>query len=252
MARTVDYVARARRRQCFLEAAGRVIERKGYEQMTVQDVLDDVGQSKGAFYHYFDSKRALVEALVDDQGKVMFAHLERRLEAPRLSAVDKFVCLFRESSRLKLERKGLWRALLPMWLSEGNAAVRERAALHAQERLAPLLGQIITEGVVAGVFATAYPQQVGRMVVAILEDFRHIVLEVLTTPVVGARDRVRVEQAVAAFHETLERVLGAGPGTLHLLETADVMAWIGESEVGPTASPSPPAMTPLSGFAGQG
>jgi hypothetical protein len=37
------------------------------------------------------------------------------------------------------------------------------------------------------------------MVVAILEDFRRIVLEVLTTPVVGARGRVRV----AAFHETL-------------------------------------------------
>ena len=252
MARTVDDVARAQRRQCFLEAAGRVIERKGYEQMTVQDVLDDVGQSKGAFYHYFDSKRALVEALVDDQGKVMFAHLERRLEAPRLSAVDKFVCLFRESSRLKLERKGLWRALLPMWLSEGNAAVRERAALHAQERLAPLLGQIITEGVVAGVFATAYPQQVGRMVVAMLEDFRHIVMEVLTTRDVGARDRVRVEQAVAAFHETLERVLGAGPGTLHLLEAADVMAWVDESDAGPTASPSSAAMRPVSGLAGQG
>jgi hypothetical protein len=84
------------------------------------------------------------------------------------------------------------------------------------------------------------------MVVAILEDFRRIVLEVLTTPVVGARDRVRVEQAVAAFNEMLERVLGAGPGTLHLLEAADVMAWVGESEVGPTASPSPAAMTSLS------
>jgi hypothetical protein len=30
------------------------------------------------------------------------------------------------------------------------------------------------------------------------------------------------------------------------------MAWTGESEVAPTASPSLPVMTPLSGFAGQG
>jgi AcrR family transcriptional regulator len=252
MARTVDDVARAQRRQCFLEAAGRVIERKGYEQMTIQDVLDDVGQSKGAFYHYFDSKRALVEGLVDDQGKAMFAHLERRLDAPGLSAVDKLVCLFRESSRLKLERKGRWRALLPMWLSDGNAAVRERASLHVQERLAPLLGQIISEGVAARVFATEYPHQVGRMVVAMLEDFQHIVMAVLTRRDVGARDRARVEQAVAAFHETLERVLGAGPGTLHLLEAADVMAWVDQADVDPTDSPSSASMVPLSGHAGQG
>jgi AcrR family transcriptional regulator len=232
MARTVDDVAHAQRRQCFLDAAGRVIERKGYEQMTVQDVLDDVGQSKGAFYHYFDSKQALVEGLVDEQGKAMLAHLERRLDAPGLSAIDKLVCLFRESSRFKLERRGLWRALLPMWLSDGNAAVRERAALHIQERLAPVLGEIISEGVVAGVFVTAYPRQVGRMVFAMLEDFRRIVMEVLTTSVVDARDRARVEEAVAAFHETLERVLGAGAGTLHLLEAADVMAWVDGAAAG--------------------
>ena len=216
-----------------------MIERKGYEQMTVQDVLDDVRQSKGAFYHYFDSKQALVEGLVDDQGRAMFRHLEQRMDAPGLSAVDKLGCLFRESSRVKLERKGLWSALLPMWLSDGNAAVRERASSHVRERLAPWLGQIITEGVAEGVFTTAYPRQVGRMVLAMLEDFRHIVMEVLTTPEPGARDRVQVEQAVAAFHETLERVLGAPPGSLSLLDPADVMAWVDSSHTRPAAPPDP-------------
>ncbi|HIE93389.1 MAG TPA: TetR/AcrR family transcriptional regulator, partial [Acidobacteria bacterium] len=120
MARTVDDAAHAQRRQSFLEAAGRVIERKGYEQMTVQDVLDDVGQSKGAFYHYFDSKQALVEGLVGRLSKAIFTHLEQRVSAPDLSALDKLTCLFRESSQLKLERKGLWSALLPMWLSDSR------------------------------------------------------------------------------------------------------------------------------------
>ena len=68
------------------------------------------------------------------------------------------------------------------------------------------------------------------MVVAIPEDFRRIVLEVLTTPVVGARGRVRVEQAVAA-------AMGY---------------WSVYWALGPTASPSPAVMTPLSGLAGKG
>ena len=242
MARTKDDVAHARRRRSFLEAAGRVIERKGYEQMTVQDVLDDVGQSKGAFYHYFDSKHALVEGLVDDESEAIFTHVEQRVSAPGLSALDKLTCLFRESSQLKLERKGLWSALLPMWLSDGNAAVRERASLQVRERMAPLLGRIITEGVADGVFTTRYPRQVAGMIFVMLEDFRHVLMAVLTTPDPGPRDRIRVEQAVAAYHEALERVLGAPTGSLQLLDAADVMAWVDRSDTGLAASPAPAAM----------
>jgi AcrR family transcriptional regulator len=28
---------------------------KGFEQMSIQDILDELHISKGAFYHYFDS-----------------------------------------------------------------------------------------------------------------------------------------------------------------------------------------------------
>ena len=33
--------------------------------MSVQDVLDEVDASRGAFYHYFDSKVALLDAVVE-------------------------------------------------------------------------------------------------------------------------------------------------------------------------------------------
>ena len=55
--------AHAVRRDEFVDAAQRLIQSPGYEQMSVQDVLDELGASKGAFYHYFDSKEALLEAV---------------------------------------------------------------------------------------------------------------------------------------------------------------------------------------------
>ena len=64
MARTVDTEAHAVRREAFVDAALRLMQAKGYEQMSVQDVLDELGASRGAFYHYFDSKTALLEAAV--------------------------------------------------------------------------------------------------------------------------------------------------------------------------------------------
>ena len=65
MARTVDRAAHTVRQDAFLDAAERLIRTCGYDQMTVQDVLDEVGASKGAFYHYFDSKEALLQAVIE-------------------------------------------------------------------------------------------------------------------------------------------------------------------------------------------
>ena len=65
MARIVKEEVYAEKRNAILDVAQRLIYTKGYEQMTIQDMLDDLQISKGAFYHYFDSKQAVLEALVE-------------------------------------------------------------------------------------------------------------------------------------------------------------------------------------------
>jgi hypothetical protein len=40
-----------------VETSQGLVYTKGYEQMTIQDILDDLQISKGAFYHYFGSKK---------------------------------------------------------------------------------------------------------------------------------------------------------------------------------------------------
>ena len=76
MPRTLDPAAHAVRRDTFVDAAQRLITVKGYEEMSIQDVLAATGASKGAFYHYFDSKAALLDAVVErmvEQASVVVA-----------------------------------------------------------------------------------------------------------------------------------------------------------------------------------
>src|ERR1051326_1671464 len=78
MARTAKAAAQVVRREAFVDAALRLVQEKGYEQMSVQDVLDALDASKGAFYHYFDSKRSLLLAIVErmtDQAMATLAPL---------------------------------------------------------------------------------------------------------------------------------------------------------------------------------
>lgn len=55
----------AERRQQIVDAAVVVFADKGFHQATLDDVRQEAGLSKGAVYHYFKSKNAIVEALLD-------------------------------------------------------------------------------------------------------------------------------------------------------------------------------------------
>jgi AcrR family transcriptional regulator len=49
----------------ILEAAQKLFSRTGYAAASVQDICDEAGVSKGAFYHHFPTKQAVFLALLD-------------------------------------------------------------------------------------------------------------------------------------------------------------------------------------------
>jgi AcrR family transcriptional regulator len=61
MPRTVNAREHAAKRDGILAAAQRLVATRGYEQMTIRDLLDELGISKGALYRYFASKPELRE-----------------------------------------------------------------------------------------------------------------------------------------------------------------------------------------------
>lgn len=56
-------------RQRLLEVALELFAHRGYDATGVQDVVEAAGVTKPTLYHYFGSKRGLLEALVQDQGR---------------------------------------------------------------------------------------------------------------------------------------------------------------------------------------
>ena len=51
------------KKQAILDVAERLFYHKGYEQTSVQDILDVLNASKGSFYHHFESKFTVLETL---------------------------------------------------------------------------------------------------------------------------------------------------------------------------------------------
>ena len=135
MPRTVNVEAHQVRRDAFLDVAQRLIQTKGYEQMSIQDVLDELDTSKGALYHYFDSKQALLDGVVDRFADAAMAAVAPILADPSLPALRKLERVFAGIARFKTGQVELVLAIMEVWNSDGNALVREKVRRLSASRL---------------------------------------------------------------------------------------------------------------------
>ena len=81
------------RRDEILDLAQQLLYAKGYEQMTIQDLLDGLRIAKGTFYHYFNSKQALLAGPDRSYGGRAGATTPRRrpeTDVPALDTLNRF------------------------------------------------------------------------------------------------------------------------------------------------------------------
>ena len=87
------------RRQAILDTAEALFFQRGYEETSVQDILDAMGLSKGGFYHHFESKMSVLEAVSARRAEKKFTQAARELRASSLGALEKLNRLFSLVSR---------------------------------------------------------------------------------------------------------------------------------------------------------
>ncbi len=220
MARIVKEEAYAGKRNAILDVAQRLIYTKGYEQMTIQDMLADLQISKGAFYHYFDSKQAVLEALVERMGEEALRLLMPIVHDPALPALDKFQRYLAVANRWKIGQKAFFLALLRVWFTDDNAVVRQKLRAIGIREIAPLLSAIIGQGVQEGVMRVSHPDQMGEVIASLAQDAGEAVGALLISS-----DPQRAMRTVAAYTEAFERVLGVPAGSLTLIDDQTLQEW---------------------------
>ncbi len=225
MARTVKEKEYALRRSEILDVAQRLVYIKGYERMSIQDILDDLKISKGAFYHYFGSKQALLEALIERMLDEVEQILVPIVQDPHLPALEKLQRYFDTAAHWKTARKDFFLALLHGWYNDDNAIVRQKVYATGVKRVMPWLTMIIRQGIQEGVLTTPYSDQMGKVVFSLFQSLGDTLAELLLSAEPERDDVGRGESTVAAYTDALERVLGAPTGSLKLVDTETLKEW---------------------------
>jgi AcrR family transcriptional regulator len=218
LARQVKPQEYAARRREILEAALDLMQDKGYAAMTIDDVLAKTGMSKGALYHYFRSKHALLEGIVHLMGVDGLRQLQTVVEDPDLGAIDKLHAYFRTESALKADNVTAVSTVMQLWRDENNALLRQKLSQESMRTTAPMLEAIIRQGRDEGVFDTDYPHEAAVIITGMGLHLADSFIDAIEADGnIGAdMSGPHIRRALSAYIQAFERVLGAPPGSLAL------------------------------------
>lgn len=208
------------RRDEVLDAAQRLFATIGYEATSVNQIIIEVGISKGAFYHYFQSKEDLIEALACRFASVSAAQVAEVMEDPTLDSFARLSTVLMRFRRHKLETASEMRAAFAPLLKPENLLLFERTNRSITQVIRPLLTRIIAEGVAERTFDTPDPELAAETIMHLLTSTRNLVAQLFAAR--GPAEFAAISDSLIKRYTYLgtvvDRILGLPEGSIELTD----------------------------------
>ncbi len=211
------------RRQQILHTALKLFAQQGYEETSLQDIIETAGVSKGGFYHHFRSKADLVDSIAQTMMSMVLTTVADVVKRNDLSALEKLNEHFRLVNSQKTQHVDEVTVILfELYSGHKNLLLEDRIFRLGRDRLEPLIRAIIDQGTAEGTFRVPYPAEAAELYVHLFlynqrqaaETFTQILRTRNPEPLVSLKRRYGFVQ------DLLEHTLGLAPGSLVLQEVA--------------------------------
>lgn len=148
-------------KQLILETAERLFMEKGLENVNVEDVVKEVGVTRGAFYHYFKSREELISSVMyktfNDNNPFLLANKQEGL-----NALEKLRFVFKLDLRPRLDMSDSMKK--EMQKMADSPVVFKNEMLTQLNIVAPHIEKLLVEGNRDGSISVKYPKQTAQVI----------------------------------------------------------------------------------------
>lgn len=140
----------------LVEIAEKLFLEKGYEETSVDDILNASGLSKGGFYHYFKSKEEVLAESISNFAENLLHELEPVIEDKRLNALEKLKRFMEKKTASQKSKRELLKYM--HMLMESDFTFYKFSLTITQKYIGPF-ARIIEQGVDEGTFKVEFPRE---------------------------------------------------------------------------------------------
>lgn len=179
----------------ILEVAGHLFLTKGYDETRISDIINGLnGLTKGAIYHYFDSKEDIFNEVVSEIGNKNLLIFEEIKNDETLNAREKLSKLIEVS--FYNENMNAITDMSPSLLD--NPKLLSALISEIEEVTIPnFILPIIKSGNIDGSIETTYPEEVSELIA--------ILLNIWLNPLIFSNDEARLVKKMKLINSILEK-----------------------------------------------
>ena len=186
-----------KRKQELLKIAYDMFITRGYENTSVDEIIEKAQIAKGTYYHYFKSKEQMLEDVIEMmiEGE---AETARRIIGMDIPVPQKIVGIIASVKPGEAEQP-----IEDALFHPENVLMHDKVRRKLIDVLTPLLSEVVKEGVQKGIFeCDNIPERVKMLLVISNGTFNE-----------GSFS----ERDISVFIDTAEKILGAEKGTLSFI-----------------------------------
>jgi len=223
------------RKKQIIEAGFKIFREKGYDETSVRDIIEEIGISKGGFYHHYSSKEELLEDIAAAMIGGMMKVVKEIVERNDLNALEKLNEYIRQVNSYKADKTGEMTYLYSeMYSGSKNIRLENKFIQCARQKMYPLFKEIVEQGVEEGTFFTEYPEEAAEFYLDLLLIYQRRMGKPFAKAI-EEKDYSGIEilkRKYAFMQELLEKVLGLKEGRLVLEEVAvDILEEFWQSQM---------------------
>ncbi|MDF2531276.1 MAG: TetR family transcriptional regulator [Clostridia bacterium] len=158
------------RKREIMDMAAQLFMNQGYEETSVNMIVEQLGVAKGTFYHYFKSKEQILEAVLEDYLDKYAEHVKAVSENDSSNAYEKLMFILKN---ILSNNQG------PTHLTkhvEDNKNARLHQVLDEKfhERFNPIIVDVIKQGIDEGIFKVDHPEEITEILLLGIRAYMHI------------------------------------------------------------------------------
>jgi len=210
------------RRDELLATAERLFYSKGYEKTSVQDILTEMNFSKGGFYHHFDSKLSVLEAICETRAQECCERARQAAEQAEGTAVDKLNAVFHDSAVLTSANSGFVSLMIHVAYREDGALMREKMKKSQLAGMQGVLEEILSQGVAEGEFFISHVPACAQMLLRLYLVLTDEIAFLLAQEDSEERLMEELVSKLNVYRTAIERVLVAPFGSIVLFDAKEL------------------------------
>ena len=211
------------RKEAIMKTAEKLFFEMGYAETSIQDILDALSISKGGFYHYFDSKNALLEEICRERSARDIERIRAELFSGKFSPVQKLNLLLGALHLFDREDVRFVAMVLKVSYVDGDVHFRDQMRTYMQDNLRMMVDEVLREGMADGSFFTRNPGQLGRILLMLGYDVNDEVCRILAAEHENPECVIAIIDLLDAYRESVENLCGTRFGSISLFDLEHLM-----------------------------